>query len=461
MDYKQVEQYLDSFVNYEVLPQFGFAAADYDLAHVEELLRRLGEPQFGPRSVHVAGSKGKGSVASMVAAALSACGLRTGLYISPHLLHIGERIVVDGVPITPEEMQTTLEGLRPVVDELAAEPRWRRLTYFEVLTATAFVHFRRLRVDAQVLEVGLGGRLDATNVVRPDVCVITPLSLEHTSVLGDTVEKIAREKAGIIKPGATVVAAPQLPGAMRVLEETCRERGVALVRVGADVTFDVVRRSLDGQTVSVRGPFGRRTVRVPLAGTYEAENVATAVAAVEALRARGVALEAKCMKLGFSRVDWPGRFQVLAKSPLLILDGAHNPASMGRLAESIEQVSGAEDVVFLLGFSSDKDIRGAVAALSRLGGRIVVTRSQQPRAAEPRDIAMKLSGLGLRLWCEPDVARALWIARGMAGRRGAVCVAGSLYLVAEVLRLCRTQPSLSTLWPRGPEDRASSPGRDG
>jgi len=200
---------------------------------------------------------------------------------------------------------------------------------------------------------------------------------------------------------------------------------------------------------------------VPLAGTYEAENVATAVTAVEALRERGVPLEAACVRRGLSRVDWPGRFQVLARNPLLILDGAHNPASMSRLAESIEQVAVARDLVFLLGFSADKDIRGSAAALSRLGGRIIVTRSQQPRAAEPRDIAMKLSGLGLKLWCEPDVARGLWRARAMARRDGTVCVAGSLYLVAEVLRLWRTQPSLSTLWPDGSEDRASSPGRDG
>jgi len=161
MDYGQVEEYLNSFVNYEVLPQFGFAAGDYDLAHVEELLRRLGEPQHGPRTVHVAGSKGKGSVAAMVGAALSACGLRTGLYISPHLVHIGERIVVDGVPITPEEMLAMLAALRPVVDGLATEPRWRRLTYFEVLTAAAFLYFRKLHVAAPVLEVGLGGWLDA------------------------------------------------------------------------------------------------------------------------------------------------------------------------------------------------------------------------------------------------------------------------------------------------------------
>lgn len=460
MDYGQVEQYLNTFVNYEVLPQFGFVATDYDLAHVEELLRRLGLPQLGPCTVHIAGSKGKGSVAAMVAEALSTCGLRTGLYTSPHLLHIGERIKVDRACISPEEMESAIGAMRPHLNALMQEPRWRKLTYFELLTVMTFLYFRGRCVDAQVLEVGLGGRLDATNVVRPDVCVITPLSLEHTAVLGNTVEKIAREKAGIIKSGATVVSAPQPGEAMRVIEEVCRSRGAALIRVGSDVTFEVLRQSLDGQTVGVRGSFGRRVVRVPLAGTYEAENVATAVAAVEALRARGIVLDPECIVRGLAQVDWPGRFQVLARRPLLILDGAHNPASMGRLAESIRNVVGGGEVVFVLGFSADKDMHGSVAALSELGGRIVLTRSPQPRAALPLEVAMRLVDLGARVTCEPDVERALWLARDMTKTEGTVCVAGSLYLVGEVLRLWQAQPSLPERWPRGPQDYSSVPRQD-
>ncbi len=461
MEYEQVERYLNSFVNYEVLPQFGFAASDYDLAHIDELLCRLGNPHLGPRTVHVAGSKGKGSVAAMVAAGLSACGLRVGLYTSPHLLHIGERIAVDGIPISPDEMQQAIDVMRPHLDGMQQDSHWRRLTYFELLTVIAFLHFRQRQVDVQVLEVGLGGRLDATNVVRPDVCVITPLSLEHTAVLGDTVEKIAREKAGIIKPGAWVVSAPQPSEALRVLEEVCLQRGASLMLVGRDVTFDVIWRSLEGQAVSILGPFGRRAVEVPLAGAYEAENAATAVGALESLRERGVALQADCMAAGFSRVQWPGRFQVLSRRPLLILDGAHNPASMGRLVESLKLVLADGELVFVLGFSSDKDIRGSVAALSELGGRIVLTRSGQSRAAAPVDIAMRLAGLGLRLQCEPDPTAALRLARRVVEKDGAICVAGSLYLIAEVLRLWRVQPSLSAMWSYGPQGRPSDPGLDG
>ncbi|MBE9505705.1 MAG: bifunctional folylpolyglutamate synthase/dihydrofolate synthase, partial [Chloroflexi bacterium] len=323
MDYSSVERYLDSFVNYEVVPGFGFASAGYDLDHVNELLRRLGDPHRAPCTVHVAGSKGKGSVAAMVASALSACGHKTGLYTSPHLLHIGERMRVDGVSVSPRELQVALQSARPHLEAVLAEPRWRRLTYFEILTVLAFCYFRDRQVDVQVLEVGLGGRLDATNVVTPDVCVITPISLEHTAVLGDTVEKIAREKAGIIKPGAIVVSAPQPPEAGRVIEAACRDRGVELLRVGEDVCWSVASHDLSGQSVRVEGSFGERRVRIPLAGSFQAENAATAVTALEVLRGGGLCLDEKCMAGGLGDVEWPGRFQVLTEHPLLLLDGAH------------------------------------------------------------------------------------------------------------------------------------------
>jgi len=433
-DFSRVERYLDDFVNYEVLPGFGFATAGYTLDHVEAILHDIGDPQAGPLTVHVAGSKGKGSVAAMVASALSACGYRTGLYTSPHLLHLGERVAVDGEPATPAELEWALEKVRPNLEATLSNGNERRLTYFEILTMLAFVHFRERRVDAQVLEVGLGGRLDATNVVSPDVCVITPISLEHTAVLGDTVEKIAFEKAGIIKHGATVVCAPQPAGAMGVIEQVCEERHVSLVRVGRDVTWQVEESDSSGQYIRVSGPTGEKVVRIPLRGSFQAENAATALAVVDALGARGVVLGESCLAEGFARVRWPGRFQVIAQRPLLILDGAHNPASMRRLAESIRMLKPPGPIVFVLGFSSDKDIRGAVAALGQLAPRIVLTHSSQPRAATPADVAERISGLGLNPVCVEDPLRAIDVASSIAGEAGTVCVAGSLYLVGNVLR---------------------------
>jgi dihydrofolate synthase/folylpolyglutamate synthase len=449
VDYSSVERYLESFVNYEVIPGFGFASAGYDLDHVHELLRRLGDPHWAPCTVHVAGSKGKGSVAAMVAGALSACGHITGLYTSPHLLHLGERIRVDGACVSPGELEVVLQSARPHLEALLAEPRWRRLTYFEILTVLAFCYFRDKKVDIQVLEVGLGGRLDATNVVTPDVCVIAPISLEHTAVLGDTIEKIAREKAGIIKPGAIVVSAPQPPAAARVIEAVCRDKGVQLVRVGEDVCWRVASHDLSGQSVRVDGPFGERSVRVPLAGSFQAENTATAVTALEELRVLGLCLDERCMARGLGDVEWPGRFQVLREHPLLVLDGAHNAASMRRLAESLDALEVRGRTVLVLGCSGDKDIEGAAAELVRLGGRFVVTRSTQARAAEPRDVAARLIGLGVSVVTEMEPGRALIRAAEMAGKDGMVCVTGSLYLVADVLRLWQEE-GVRKHWDGGP-----------
>ncbi len=446
MDYSRVESYLDSFVNYEVLPGFGFAEAGYDLSHIQELLRRLGDPQTGPVTVHIAGSKGKGSVAAMVAVALTACGVRTGLYTSPHIIHIGERIQIDGVATTPWELSEVLDVVKPHLERMSAEGRWRRPTYFEILTVLAFVHFRVSGVEAQVIEVGLGGRLDATNVVEPDVCVITPVSLEHTAVLGDTVEKIAREKAGIIKPGAAVISAPQTPPAMEVIEEQCQLATTPLVRVGRDVSFTIVKSDLLGQTVVVEDCSGRRSFQIPLAGDYQAENAATAAGALKLLEEKGLSLEGNCIQAGLQSVRWPGRFHVLAERPLLVLDGAHNPASMRRLVNSLNSLGVPRPLVFVVGFSADKDIVSAVSELVGFGGRLVITKSSQPRAAGTADIARMLTGLGVNYACEPRPLDALVRAAHLAGTEGTVCVVGSLYLVADVLRIWRDDSRLGAAW---------------
>ncbi len=451
MDFSNIERYLDSFVNYEVIPGFGFAADDYDLGHVRELLRRLGDPHLGIETIHVAGSKGKGSISALIANALTACGLKTGLFTSPHLIHLGERIRVDGVCVSPEQLDSALATMQPCVDAMLAEGHWRRFTYFELISVLAVLHFRSCGVVAQVVEVGLGGRLDATNVVRPDVCVIAPISLEHTAVLGETLEEIATEKAGIIKPGAAVVCAPQSAGVMAVIEARCAASGVTPVRVGREITFNIREGSLDGQLLSIRGASGERLIRISLSGTFQAENAVTAVAALDALRCRGVALDDECIARGLATAQWSGRFQVLARNPLLVLDGAHNPASMRRLAESLVVLGVSRQPVFVLGFSNDKDVRGTVTELIPLGVRIVLTRSQQPRALEPHEIAARINDLGLEVVSEREPLAALQRARGIAGEGGNVCVAGSLYLLAEILRWWQNDPTAGIRWASSPD----------
>jgi len=236
MDYKQALDYIDSYTDYEKIPM-PHDPAFYDLRRVHLLLGRLGDPHLGAKTVHIGGTKGKGSTAAMVASALSKAGYRTGLYTSPHLTTLRERFRVDGEMITETELVSTVDRLKPEVEAVNAEARYGELTTFELLTALAFVFFQEKEAAFQVLEVGLGGTYDATNIVQPEVCAITSISLDHTDVLGDTLSQIAAEKAGIIKPGVTVVMAPQEDEAARVIVRACSQKGVALVRVGSDITW--------------------------------------------------------------------------------------------------------------------------------------------------------------------------------------------------------------------------------
>jgi dihydrofolate synthase/folylpolyglutamate synthase len=252
-------------------------------------------------------------------------------------------------------------------------------------------------------------------------------------------------------PAAEAPAQSHQLGQLGVIESVCAGCGVPLVRVGKEVTWTLLERSLDGQTIQSRGSHGVRVSHIPLAAPYEAENAVAAIAALEALQSRGVALDAECVSLGLSRTQWPGRFQVLARDPLLVLDGAHNPASMRRLAEGVDLFRRSADIVYVLGFSSDKDVRGAVAELSHTGGRFVLTRSGQPRALEPREVAVRLGGFGVQTVCESDSYAALWRARSMVGAEGTVVVAGSLYLVGEVLRRWQNDTESHVRWGRPPD----------
>ncbi|OGO44796.1 MAG: hypothetical protein A2Z05_03155, partial [Chloroflexi bacterium RBG_16_60_22] len=355
MDYKEALEYLLRFADYERLPRSGIV---WDLRRMERLLEGLGNPQHAARTVHVAGTKGKGSTAAMIASVLVQAGRRTGLYTSPHLLSFTERIQVDGKPIAGADWARLTESLVPHVEAVNREGAFGELTTFEILTALAFACFREVGAEFQVVEVGLGGRLDATNVVRPQVCVMTSISYDHMDVLGDTLTKIAGEKAGIIKPGAAVVAAPQFPEAMAVIERVCRERGVPLVRVGEDVTWRAGAFSPEGQSFRVKGLKGEYDLRIPLLGEHQLENAAAAVAAVEALDA---AIPAAAVVDGLARVKWPGRLHVLRRAPWVVVDAAHNAYSMKRLGEALQRHFKYDHLTLILGFGGDKDVAGMVA----------------------------------------------------------------------------------------------------
>jgi dihydrofolate synthase/folylpolyglutamate synthase len=430
MDYKESIEFILRFADYERLPRSSIV---WDIRRIEKLLERLGNPHLAARTVHVAGTKGKGSTAAMIASILTNAGYRTGLYTSPHLLSFTERIRVDGLPIAEADWARLTEMVRPQVEAVNRENELGELTTFEILTAIAFTHFRNIRVDYQVMEVGLGGRLDATNVVRPQVCVITSISYDHTDVLGDTLAQIAGEKAGIIKSDCAVVSAPQPPEAMAVIERVCRERAVRLVTVGKDVTWRAGSFDEVGQSLHLRGRRREYDLRLPLLGEHQAENAACAVAAVELLEETDDKLDAQSIVRGLWRVDWPGRLQVLRRRPYVVIDGAHNVYSMRKLGESLKKYFKFDKLTLILGFSSDKDASGMAAEAVKITGDIIVTASRSPRSVRPAALAEEFSRQGIKTRSAESLAEALKLALATAAPDELICATGSIFVIAEVM----------------------------
>ena len=307
------------------------------------------------------------------------------------------------------------------------------LTTFELLTALAFAYFKERQADYQVLETGLGGRLDATNVVKPEVCVITAISFDHTDVLGDTLPQIATEKAGIIKPTSIVISSPQYPEAMEVIVRVCRERGVRLVRAGSDVTWQRKAFSLEGQAFQVNGLTGEYELNLPLLGEHQLENAATAVAAAEVLVERGAKVSPKNIADGLAQVHWPGRLQILRREPWVIVDGAHNADSVRRLVKALRQYFDFERAILIFGASSDKNIAGMVAELASFPDTVIVTQSRHPRAIAPDKLVSEFAKWEIIPEVAENVASAVELALAQAKPTDLICATGSLFIVAEVM----------------------------
>jgi len=433
MNYSQAEEYLHSFIDYEKIPGISYASHDYSLKHVEELLHRMGDPHLAAKTVHVAGTKGKGSIAAMIAQVLTVSGYGTGLYTSPHFHTLRERIKVDGNLISEGEFAALMTEVKPYFEAMNHDPLYRQLTFFEVLTALAFAYFKQKQAAFQVLEVGLGGRLDATNVAEPEVCVITPISLEHTQVLGNSLEKIAYEKAGIIKPGRFVVSSPQLKEVSQVVGDVCRQRGANLVQAGKDVTWRRIAGDFHQQSFVVQGKMGTHHLTIPLLGDYQVENAATTVATLEILASSGFNIAAADIAQGLSQVEWPGRFQILRHQPIVLVDGAHNVGSMKRLVGNIKAYFNYDKLFLIIGISCDKDIPRIVKELISLSPQVIVTRASHPRAASPPLIAAEFASQGITSTITNAVSQALSQTLSIAGRKDLVCVTGSLFVVAEAL----------------------------
>lgn len=431
--YNQALDYLYGFVDYSLKHASELAKADFNLERMRALMALLGNPQDTYPSIHVAGTKGKGSVSALCAAALRAAGRRAGLYTSPHLIDFCERIQVDGEPIPHGELAALVEQIKPAVAQV------EKLTTFELTTALAFLYFARRKVDAAVIEVGLGGRLDATNVITPRVAVITSLSYDHTAVLGDTLTLIAGEKAGIIKPGIPVISSPQKDEALRVLEKVAAERQAPLTLVGRDVTFRPVEHSLDGQRFEVKKKgkgAGQKaegsplSLSIPLLGIYQVENATTAYAA---LKACGLGIPDQAIRAGFAAVSWPARFEIARReNPTVIFDSAHNQDSFEKLAEALRTYFPGRQVTLIFGVSEDKHLSAMLAAIRPLLARLIATRADHPRALEPEKIVEAAQALGVACEAAAPVETALDRALENAQKDGSIVLsAGSIFVSAE------------------------------
>ena len=440
--YQQAVDYLASYTDYEVVPRLAHNAANYDLRRVEELLGRLGNPHLAAKSVHIAGTNGKGSTAAMVASVLTTSGYITGLYTSPHLHTWRERVRVNGELITEEEFTTLVERFKPEVEAVNQRATYGRLTTFEMVTTLAYAHFALKKADFQVLEVGMGGKFDATNVIQPEVCLITSVSFDHTDVLGNSLAEIAAEKAGIIKPGSIVVTSPQPGEVAQVIAEACLACGTGLVRVGSDVTWQSLSADFNRQIFRVRGRLGSYELSIPFLGRYQLDNAATAVAALEVLAERGFSISRDSIAQGLAQVSWPGRLQILSRHPLLVVDGAHNPDSAQKLRQSLEQYFEFDRAILVIGASDDKDVAGVISELAPLFDRVIVTRTRHPRAMAPPPMVAEFRRHGIEAQVAETISEALSLALSVAGAGDLVCAAGSLFVVGETIEEVNKQSRL-------------------
>ncbi len=424
--YQAALDYIYSFVDFSRTHQENLSPENFDLKRMVSLMKILGSPQDEFPSIHIAGSKGKGSVSAFCSTVLQGAGYKVGLYTSPHLKDFEERMQINQQPIPRQILVKYVNEIKGAVVKVPG------LTTFEIMTGLAFLYFARERVDIAVIEVGLGGRLDATNIITPLVSVITSLYLDHVSILGDTLEQIASEKGGIIKPGIPVICAPQESKALEIIQTIARENRSKLVEIKKDYPYSVVSKRLDGQDFQIDLPDDETITSfwIPLLGDFQVINAVTAFATLIELDHYGFSVDIPTIRDGFSRTFWPGRFEVLRKEPPVIVDSAHNPASIGKLRETISEFFPDQELILVFGISEDKQLDGMFAKILPWTAHLICTQADHPRAMDPEKMADLAQAYDCEVTSISDVGEALAKALSLVDQGQVVVVAGSIFVAA-------------------------------
>ncbi len=435
--FQSAVHFLNCMTDYEKMTRVGYNTTNFSLARMNRLLAGVGNPHKKFRSVHIAGTKGKGSTAAMLAAMVGNAGPKVGLYTSPHLMDIRERIQINDEMISEADMTRLMAKIAPVVKRLAKDEP----TFFEIMTTLAFMHFAEQAVDLAVVEAGLGGRLDSTNVLKPEVCAITSISYDHMDQLGHTLAKIAEEKAGIFKPGVPAVTVPQADEVRKVLVDMAAKVGAPLLFTGRDIEF-----SFRFESSRVSGPQTRVSLTagssrfehlaVPLPGDHQAVNCGLALSIMALLKDRGFDLDDQKAIEGLARARLPGRMEMIQESPRILVDGAHNAASVEALMRAIGQNIPYDSMVVIFGARSDKDIRGMLRHIQLGADKVIFTPAGSPKAADPVELAAEYAEqCGKMAQVAPTLEEALDIAERAVTREDLICITGSFYLVGKAKKL--------------------------
>ncbi|BBB48569.1 bifunctional folylpolyglutamate synthase/dihydrofolate synthase [Pelolinea submarina] len=439
--YQLALDYIYSFIDYSLTRNLRYSAEKFNLSRMVTFMQLLGNPQLDYKVIHVAGTKGKGSTSAMLTSILTSAGIKTGFYSSPHMLEFNERIRIGRQLITNQELVDLVDEIKPFVAQV------KELTSFEIITGMAFLYFSRQKVDFAVIEVGMGGRLDATNVVQPLLSIITSISHDHMKVLGSTLSKIAGEKAGIVKPGIPVVISPQKKTAKDAILTAASEKGAQVLQ--SDRLYNIVQgaHSLDGQYFHFVSRKENTFIAqhsspeffMLLIGRHQLENARTAYVALEVLKDKGFPITEDQIRDGYRNIDWPGRMEIISRNPLIIVDGAHNRDSFRKFKNTIDAYLPDKKKLLIFGASEDKEVELMLGRIQSSLDVLIITKAQHPRALEGEVIAVKAEKMNIKYHITDSVEDALATALRLADDQTVILAAGSIFIAGAVKNVWENQ----------------------